>query len=244
MAPVAGKRVLVVGAGGLGCGALPVLARSPFAAEIRFLDDDRVEPGNLHRQPFFAGSLGQPKAEVAARAVDRLAGRPIGACTIARLTINHARSLVRAFDVVLDGSDNFATKFIVNDACVIERIPFVHAAAIRWQGQLLARDPGRDDPCYRCLFEAPPAIDGAGCAEAGVVGPVVGVVGALQAEAALALLEGRAVGGALHVYDGLRGSLRAVRFRRNPRCTACGASENRPARALDPAAYATGECLA
>jgi adenylyltransferase/sulfurtransferase len=141
---------------------------------------------------------------------------------------------------VIDGSDNFATKFLVNDACVLERVPFVHAGAIRWGGQWLAVAPGA--PCYRCLFEAPPeAALGESCRDAGICGPVVGVVGARQAEAGLALLDG--AGGAarstLHVYDALAGAVRAVAFGHNPECSACGA---RREERLDPARYEARAC--
>src|SRR5205823_2735049 len=185
---------------------------------IAFLDDDVVEAGNLHRQVLHrACDVGRKKAESAADAVRRISPKVHAIPLIGRFTAANV-DLVREFDAVLDGSDNFATKFLLNDACVAARVPFVHAAAIGWMGQLLPVRAGA--PCYRCLFEAEPPPDAcATCSEAGVCGPVVGVVGALQAEAALALAEG---GGAdeseLTIYDGLSGALRNVRFRHNREC--------------------------
>jgi molybdopterin/thiamine biosynthesis adenylyltransferase len=231
-------RILVVGAGGLGSAAALVLAAHAEHIEcLTFVDDDRVEPGNLHRQVLHADAQrGRPKVESAARAMAALAPGLRVETIDERLTADNALDRIAGEHLVLDGSDNFATRFLVNDACMIARVPFVHAAAIRWQGQLLGVDPRRGDPCYRCLFEAPPApAEGScdSCAEAGVVGPVVGVLGAMQAEAGLALLAGRLRPGELVTYDGLAGAFRTVRFHRNPACTACGAGAGR---ILDPAA--------
>ena len=198
-----------------------------------------------------------PKAESLARALEELAGGP-GAITTEPLCVRVERDNVRAIvsgsgsgsgyvpTVVLDGSDNFATRFLVNDACVVEGVPLVHAAAIRWQGQILSVAPGAGGPCYRCLFEAPPRLaDGVSCAEAGVAGPVVGVVGALAAEATLALLDGESpceegTVGRLLTYDGLRGATRVVRFRKNPGCLACGTATL--GQLLPPSAYEVPAC--
>ncbi len=235
-------RALIVGAGGLGSPAGIVLARAGVGA-ITFADDDAVAAGNLHRQVLHrAADAGRAKAESAAEAVRRLAPGVVAHARCSRITAENALSTVSDFDVVLDGSDNFATKFLVNDACVLAGVPFVHAAAIRWMGQLLAVRPGA--PCYRCLFEEiPPPAAGQSCAEAGICGPVVGVVGALQAEAALALLgigNGNANGNAnestLVVYDGLAGSTRQIHFRHNRACRACAHA------ALDPRQYEVAAC--
>lgn len=245
-------RLVLVGAGGLGCAAAPVLAgfASPLAIEV--LDDDQVEASNLHRQVLHrAAEVGQPKADSLARAIARLAGDggPRALARRVRIDRENALQLLAGADVVIDGSDNFATRFVVNDACVLLGVPLVHAAAIRWQGQLLGIDARRGGPCYRCLFEAPPApAAAASCQEAGVAGPVVGVIGALAAEAALALLDGASpyarAGqrwlGQLHAYDGLGGELRVIRFARNPACLACGPAPL--ARLLPPSAYEVPAC--
>jgi len=230
-------RVVLIGAGGLGCAVAPVLAAAPLPLCVEVVDDDVVEVGNLHRQVLHRGDA-PPAAKAAslAAAITRLAaGRGATARALAtRFTADNARALCAGAAVVIDGSDNYATRFLANDGCVLEGVPLVHAASIRWQGQVLAIDPRRGGPCYRCLFEAPPAAAGQSCAEAGVFGPVCGVVGALAAEAALGLVAGRSPYlqegdlplGQLLVYDGLGamdpGATRVVRFRKNPRCLACG----------------------
>jgi len=233
----ADARVLVVGAGGLGSPAAHVLARAGVG-EIALLDDDRVEASNLHRQILHrAEDAGRLKVESAADALARISPSVRAVAIAERLTPANA-AMVRNYHVVLDGSDGFATKFLVNDACVLARVPFVHAAAIRWTGQLLPVAAGA--PCYRCLFEEPPPpAAGATCSEAGIAGPVVGVIGALQAEAALALLDGKcdARESVLTRYDGLAGRARSVRFRRNRACRACHAMT-----ALDPRDYQVTAC--
>lgn len=261
-APTGGSRarVVLLGAGGLGCAAAPVLARAAASRPLHVViaDGDRVEIGNLHRQVMHrAEDAGRRKArsmERALEAIARAAGAAEGALTTEawceRIAGERARELVRGADVVLDGTDNFATRFLANDACVLEGVRLVHAASIRWQGQLLGVAPREGGPCYRCLFEEPPgAAAGMTCAEAGVAGPVVGVVGALAAELALALLDGRSPYqaapdgtrlGRLLTYDGLRGQTRTVRFRRNPSCIACG---QEPLAALLPhASYEVPAC--
>jgi molybdopterin/thiamine biosynthesis adenylyltransferase len=243
-------RVLVVGAGGLGSAAALALSESApgRVGAVAFVDDDRVDASNLHRQVIHrAADAGREKARSAAEALARLSGGRIAAEAIeARLDAANAAELVARFDLVLDGSDNFPTKFLVNDACVAARVPFVHAGAIRWGGQWLPVAPGA--PCYRCLFEAvPPVGGGESCREAGIAGPVVGYVGARQAEAGLQLLDAIELAGArdrstLHVYDALRsldGAARAVTFRHNRECAACGAGAGA---ALDPARYQASAC--
>ncbi len=239
-------RALVVGAGGLGSPAARALARAGVGT-IAVADDDVVDLSNLHRQVLHrAADAGRAKVDSAIEALRRIAPTVEAVAIRERLCADNALRLVRGVDVVLDGSDNFATKFLVNDACVLAGVPFVHAGAVRWGGQLLAVAPGA--PCYRCLFEElPPPAAGVSCREAGIVGPVVGVVGALQAEAALALLDGTASGTAsgndalstLLIYDGLSGSFRRVRFARNPGCRVCGDAR---ITALDASNYRESAC--
>jgi adenylyltransferase/sulfurtransferase len=238
------KGALLVGAGGLGSPAAFVLARAGVS-RIAVADDDRVEASNLHRQLLHRSKdVGRGKAESAGGAIRRLAPSATVIAHAVRVEASNVLDLVRGYDVVIDGSDSFATKFLINDACVLAGIPFVHAAAIRWGGQWLAVRPG--EPCYRCLFEEmPPAAAGASCAEAGIVGPVAGVVGALAAEAAMVLLAGRSLASdganALTVYDGRAGTFRVVRFRKNPSCRACGSTK---IAAIDPRAYEGADCAA
>lgn len=251
MSSLSERTALLVGAGGLGVPAAWVLARAGLGRLV-VCDADRVERSNLHRQVSYnEAQVGRPKvaalAEALAKAKDRLSPSLEVVLIERRFETENATELLADVDVVIDGSDNFATKFLVNDACVLAGVPFVHAAAVRWQGQLLAVDARPDrvmkSPCYRCLFEElPPSGDGMSCAEAGVVGPVVGLVGALAGEAALRLLGGGPDGdvpglGALTMYDGLAGTLRTARFRPNPLCRACGVSSPARIQRLDPRDY-------
>lgn len=223
-------RFAIVGAGGLG-GPIAYALAAAGARAIAIWDDDRVELSNLHRQvQFTTADIGRPKAEALASelvrrgyARDRVRGVP------ARVAADNTAALVDGADVVIDGSDNFATKFAVNDAACAARVPFVIAAAIRYQGQVLAARPGRSG-CYRCLFEAPPDDDDAhSCAAAGVLGPVVAVIGGAAARAALVLAAG-GPGGELAVLDDLRtvSGPRQVRYNRRPGCPACPAPEEEP----------------
>ncbi len=216
-------RVLLVGVGGLGCPAAIVLARGGVGS-IAIADDDVIEESNLHRQILFDESdVGAPKAETAAAALVRLASsasfRSFALGT--RLLPHNAVQLVQSADVVVEGSDNFATKFLVADACAIARVPVVHAAAVRWGGTALAVGP-RGAPCYRCLFEDIPRESVPNCADAGVVGPMVGVLGAIQADLALSLIDGDPVEGTLVTYDGLTDSLRRRVIPSRDDCALCG----------------------
>jgi adenylyltransferase/sulfurtransferase len=206
------------------------------------VDDDRVDESNLHRQVLHAeAALGTPKARSLA---DTLARRfPPTRVTAheERFSAATAARLLAGYDVLVDGSDNLGTKFLANDAAVLARKPLVHAAAVGTNGQLLTVPTG-GRPCYRCLFEELPTEEAPSCAEAGVLGPVPGVLGALQAAEALRLLRGQSpsFAGQLIHYDAPAFAMRSVRFRRNPLCRVCG---DRPSiTALAPAAYAAPEC--
>jgi len=232
-------RVLVVGAGGLGCPAAMVLARAGVGT-IGLADDDAVELSNLHRQILFTeADLGRPKVEAAADAIRRIApgvrveGHPT------RMLPSNATDLARRYDLVVEGSDNFATKFLAADACRLAERPIVHAAAVRWHGTALAvAAVGR--PCYRCLFEDLPREDAPNCAEAGVIGPVVGVVAAAQADLALSVLGGRDVAGTLFTFDGKTLESRRRRIGARRSCALC--SDSRSIHDIQYARYAAEEC--
>jgi len=221
-------RVLVVGAGGLGCPALRVLARSGVG-DVTILDDDAVDEGNLHRQTLYGSrDLGAPKVDVAARRlaeIARTAGTEVRVRGVReRLLPETARERVRGHDVVVEGADNFATKFLAADAAGLEGVPLVSAGAVRWSGWALASVPGRS-ACLRCVFEDVPAGHVETCAEAGIVGPVVGVLGAVQAALALRLLLGDGTaGGVLVSYCALDGALRTRPVRRRADCPLCGST--------------------
>jgi adenylyltransferase/sulfurtransferase len=218
--------VLLVGVGGLGCPAALVLARAGVGT-LGLCDDDAVERSNLHRQILFTeGDVGASKLDAAARALRSARGGEGSPPNLrlhrTRLLPDNAVSTVSEYDLVLEGADNFATKFLAADACAIAGVPIVHASAVRWIGTALAvRAAG--GPCYRCLFEdVLPAEEAPSCAEAGVMGPVVGVVAAAQADLALAILDGVAVGGELVTYDGRTDVLRRRTIPSRAECPLCG----------------------
>ena len=234
--------LLIIGAGGLGCPAA-LAAAAAGVRRIGVVDDDRVELSNLHRQVLHAESaVGEPKAISLARSLSRLFPAVTVEPHFTRFEAENAATLIAPYDVVVDGSDNFSTKFLANDAAVLGRRPLVHGAAVGLIGQLMTVPIG-GRPCYRCLFEdLPPAGEGASCAEAGVLGPVPGVIGALQGAEAARLLRGQtaAFGGRLIQYDSASMSFRAARFKSNPSCGVCGITPQ--IRHLDPAAYPPPDC--
>jgi molybdopterin/thiamine biosynthesis adenylyltransferase len=218
-------RVVVVGAGGLGDPALLYLAAAGVGA-LTVIDDDTVALSNLQRQILFGmEDIGAPKAEAAAAALRRINPGVAVTPVIARLDAENAADLLAGAGLVLDGSDNFATRYAVNAACVASGIPLLSAAMSQWEGQITLFDPARGGPCYRCLFPEPPA-DGLApsCAEAGVVGPLPGVLGALLALEAVKELAGAGEGlrGRLLLFDGLRAETRRLRISARTECPDCG----------------------
>jgi molybdopterin/thiamine biosynthesis adenylyltransferase len=216
------RSVLVVGVGGLGSPAAIALARAGVET-LGLADDDVVETSNLHRQILFEdGDVGKDKLDAAFAGLRRWAPESKSRIVLhrTRMLPENARELASQYDLVVEGSDNFATKFMVADACLIERVPVVHASAVRWHGTALAVSP-RGQPCYRCLFEDIPHDAVQGCSEAGVVGPVVGVVAALQVDLALALLDGKDVAGTLVTFDGKANEHRRRAIPRRRDCDLC-----------------------
>ena len=212
------RSALVVGVGGLGSPAALVLARA--GVRLTLLDDDRVEASNLHRQILFGdGDVGAPKL---ARAAARLRAEGAEVRVVeGRLVPSNALERVAGHDVVVEGADNLATKFLTADACAIAGVPAVQAGAVRWNGWALASLPGAS-ACARCVFEDIPRGRVETCAVAGIVGPVVGVLGALEGALALRVLGGdRSAGGELWSYRGLEGALRRSHVRPRPGCPTC-----------------------
>ena len=214
--------VLLIGVGGLGCAAAPYLAGAGVG-RLMLSDLDRVDLSNLQRQLLYRqADVGRDKLVAAAASLRALNPE----CEIETLPgpLDESALLaaVREADVVLDCSDNFPTRFAVNRACVAARAPLVSGAAIRFEGQLAVFDLRRGGPCYACVYaEGGDAAET--CEEAGILGPVVGTVGSLQALAAIQLLLGLDARAArLRLWDALTGHWRDVKLVRDPQCPVCG----------------------
>ncbi|MEM7609951.1 MAG: HesA/MoeB/ThiF family protein, partial [Myxococcota bacterium] len=205
-------RVAVVGLGGLGCPAALALAQSG-RCRLRLIDDDRVDVSNLQRQILYTDAdAGELKVHAASQRLG-----PLAEPCAERLTPARAPTLLDGVDLIVEGTDNVPTKYFLNDFAVQRRTPLVLGGAVRWRGWALAVADG--SACMRCLFEAPEE-QGESCEFAGVVAPVVGAIGGLQAKLALQLLAGRAMGGTLYHLDGLKPRLRRRDLRRRVDCPA------------------------
>ena len=226
---LAAASAAVVGAGGLGSPAILYLAAAGVG-RLTVIDDDRVSLDNLQRQVLHdTAAVGEPKTHSALRRVDALNPEVRVRTVERRLDPGNAAELLAGHDVVVEGSDNLATKFAVNDACVGLGIAAVIGGVVRFDGQVVTVPPGA--PCYRCLFGAEPdrrLIPT--CSGAGVLGPVAGMVGSLQAAEALRFLlgAGEPQAGRVLILDALRPRLRAVQFPRDPACAACAAQAALP----------------
>jgi adenylyltransferase/sulfurtransferase len=218
-------RVLVVGAGGLGSPLIMYLAAAGVGT-IGVIDDDRVDLSNLQRQIVHSTDrIGMAKTE-SARATAAAINPDVRLIAHDdRLDADNALALVGGYDIVADGSDNFPTRFLVNDACRLAGKILVSAAVLRFDGQLATfKAPG---PCYRCLYPAePPEDEVLTCAQAGVLGAMAGVMGTMQAVEVLKeiLGIGDSLSGSLLIVDGLGANFRKIRLRPDPACTLCGAA--------------------
>ena len=217
-------RVLVIGAGGLGSPVLAYLAAAGVG-RIVVVDDDTVDVTNLQRQILYdTADVGASKAHRAAERLRALNPQIAIDALATRFDASNARELVRLVDVVVDGSDTFSTRYLVNDACVLEGKPDVHGAIFRFDGQLsVFGAPG--GPCYRCLYpEPPPEHLVPTCSEGGVLGVLAGMVGTFQANEAIKLILGigTPLVGRLLLIDALDARVRDVRIARDPACPLCG----------------------
>jgi len=225
------SRVALVGAGGLGSPLAYYLAAAGVGT-LGLIDDDKVERSNLQRQILHTESrVGTSKAQSAAETLAAFNPAVEVVLHELRLDADNAVDVLSGYDLVIDGSDNLPTRYVVNDACVRLGIPEIYGAIFRFEGQLSAFWPGgdRQSPCYRCLFpEPPPAELTPSCAEAGVLGVLPGVVGTLMATEALKVLLGigEPMFGRLMIYDGLGGRFDELRFAADPDCTTCGANRD------------------
>lgn len=217
-------RVLLVGAGGLGSPAALYLAAAGVGT-LGIVDDDVVDESNLQRQILHGTSaVGSQKTVSAEARVRDLNPHVAVEPYPTRLTAANAREIISAFDVVVDGSDNFPTRYLVNDACVLEGKPDVYGAILRFEGQASVFG-AHGGPCYRCLFRDPPPPELVpSCEEAGVIGVIPGIVGTLQALEVIKLLTGTGTPlvGRLLVIDGLSTSFRELTLQRDPHCPVCG----------------------
>lgn len=218
-------RVLVVGAGGLGSPALLYLAGAGVGT-LGIIDDDRVEVTNLQRQIAHSDArIGMPKVFSAQKAIEALNPYVAVKPYHRRLTAEIAGELVADYDLVLDGCDDTDTRYAVNAACAAARIPLVSGALSQWEGQITVFAPFAGTPCYACVFPVPAAPGRAPtCAEAGVLAPLPGIVGAMMAgEAVKELTEaGASLRGRMHVHDALYGEHRTIRLTRRADCPVCG----------------------
>ncbi len=230
-------RALVVGVGGLGCPIAQYLVAAGVGT-VGLADDDTIEASNLQRQVLFdEEDQGRRKVEVAAarlRAQNpavQVREHPI------RVTATNVLALVAEYDLVLDGSDNFATRYVVNDACVLARVPLVTGSLYRFEGQVTVISPPLT-PCYRCVFRSPPT-EQPPCHDAGLLGALAGIIGSIQAAEGLKLLayEVTTLMGRLLLVDTQQMSFRSVKLRRDSACPLCGQAPS-----IDrPTAVAVGE---
>lgn len=235
-------RVAVLGLGGLGCPAALYLAAAGVGT-LGLIDGDKAELSNLQRQILhFNADLGRPKV---ASAGDKLRALDPGIALELhelRLEAGNALEILAGYDLVLEGTDNFAAKFLASDTCVSLGLPLVQAGILRFEGQLMAVDPGRS-ACYRCVFEASPPPDAVpNCAEAGVLGAVAGVMGSLMASEALKILLG--LGEPLYdrmlAFDAKKGRFREIPLKRRAGCPSCSRAGSR----FEPQAEAAAACEA
>ena len=218
-------KVLIIGTGGLGAPAAMYLAAAGVGT-IGIADCDRVELSNLQRQIIHTtDDVGKSKVQSAAETIKAL-NPDVEVITYHEyVNSKNIAEMVAGYDFIIDGTDNFPTKFLINDACVLGRKPFCHAGILRFEGQLMTYVPGKG-PCYRCIFGAPPP-EGAvqSCREAGVIGAMAGIIGSMQALEAVKYItcQGELLTGSMLIFDGLKMEWRKVRLpERVPDCPVCG----------------------
>jgi|SRR5688572_21889229 molybdopterin/thiamine biosynthesis adenylyltransferase/rhodanese-related sulfurtransferase len=222
-------KVLCIGAGGLGSPSSMYLAAAGVGT-IGLIDDDVVDATNLQRQILHSTDrVGQPKVDSAEKTLKGINPDVNVVKLRARLTSDNVIETLSKFDVIVDGADNFQTRYLVNDAALRLGKPVVHASIFRFEGQLTVF-PADGGPCYRCLYpEPPPPEEAPSCQEAGVLGVLPGIMGVLQATETVKLLLGlgQTLAGRLLVYDALKTRFRELKLRRDPKCPTCGEGVDR-----------------
>jgi adenylyltransferase/sulfurtransferase len=222
------SHVLLIGAGGIGCPAIQYLAAAGVGA-ISVIDHDTVSLSNLQRQVLYGeAQIGEPKVDAARRAVSQLNPDVKFIAINEKLTAQHDAAFLFGVDIVIDGSDNFATRLMVNDLCLAARVPLVSAAIGQFHGQISTFNGWQDDaPCYRCFVgDAHDPDDCDDCATQGVLGAMCGMMGSFAAMEAIRHLTGFGddATGKLHIFDGLRPAMRTIKLPKDPDCSSCGKS--------------------
>ncbi len=223
------SKVLVIGAGGLGSPVLMYLAAAGVGT-IGIVDDDAVSLSNLQRQIIHAtGNVGEAKTSSAKKALLNINPDTIVNLHNFRLTDDNARALIKEYDIVADGCDNFETRLAVNGACFKEEVPLVSAALMKFDGQLATFRPfdkdqnGQPLPCYQCLVPQAPKMAGQTCAEVGILGTIAGVMGTMQATEIIKeiLGVGDSLAGKLILYNGLEATFKTIKLPKDPECPCC-----------------------
>ena len=218
-------KVLIIGAGGLGAPAAMYLAAAGVGT-IGIVDADVVDLSNLQRQIIHAtADIGKPKVDSAKETMNAM-NPDVTVKTYHKFIYStNIREIIREYDFIIDGTDNFPAKFLINDACVMEKKPFSHAGIIRFKGQLMTYVPG-EGPCYRCVFKNPPPKDAVPtCKQAGVIGAMGGVIGSLQAMEAIKYITGvgQLLTGHLLTYDAINQEFRKIKLPKDTsKCPVCG----------------------
>ncbi len=224
---IAEAKILVIGAGGLGSPALLYLAAAGVGT-IGIADGDSVDLSNLQRQIIHASEdIGRPKVDSAKEKIHRL--NPDVAVSVHRemLDAGNIMDIVREYDFVIDGTDNFPAKFLVNDACVLSGVPYSHGGILRFDGQTFTIQP-KESACYRCIFMKPPPTDAVpASSQTGVIGVIAGIIGTLQANEAIKFVlgKGELLTNRLLTFNALNTKFRVVTLRKNANCPVCGTEE-------------------
>jgi len=218
--------VLIIGAGGLGSPAALYLVAAGVGV-IGIVDGDRVDISNLQRQVLhFTDDIGKKKIESAREKLKSLNSEVRIRTYNERVNAKNIRRIIRDYDFIIDGTDNFPAKFLINDSCYFEKKPFSHAGVLRFDGQVITVLPG-ESTCYRCIFPAPP-LQGVvpTCSQAGILGVVPGIIGLIQATEAIKYITGigQLLLNTLLIYNALELEFRKIEVKRNPECPLCGAS--------------------
>ena len=217
-------KVLLVGTGGLGSPSLIYLSAAGVGT-LGIIDPDKVEFSNLHRQVIhYTTDVGKPKVISAQEKINQLNPHVKIITHETRLNAKNAIEIIKDYDLVIDGTDNFSTRYVINDACILLKKPFIYGGIFRFEGQCSVFG-FKDGPCYRCFFEEPPGPgEIPSCAEAGVIGVLPGIIGLLQSNEAIKIIcqIGEPLKGRLLIFDALATQFREIQIKKNPSCAMCG----------------------